>query len=133
MKLNKFFKFLGILLTFFLNNCSDYTENLGHGYYFLREGSPTNEIYCEKPEGGRVPATVIDFEYDVQFIIAKQKPDLPQSILYEKKYEYKYGPNEYYYWLIVKDEYLVLGPFNLAEFNEKRQMYKVPETLELKK
>lgn len=125
---------IGKLLLFFLFccGCSDYTERLGSGYFFVKEGGSLNEIYCEKPFGGRIPATVIDYDYNNDFIIAKQKPKIPQSILYEKKYEYKYGLNEYYYWLIIKDEYSVLGPYSISEFNEAKEVYGIPNTLELK-
>jgi len=134
MKTIKYFKLILFLIIFSLNNCSsDYTENLGNGYFFVGEGSPLNKILNEKSNRGQVPENVISYDYNKDFIIAKQKPDLPQSILYEKKYEYKYGANEFYYWLIVKDEYLVLGPFNLSEFNEVRQKYMVPNALEIEK
>lgn len=125
-----------LIISFYLifNSCSsDYTENLGNGYFFNGEGGSLNNIYCEKSYGGRIPATVIGYDYDNDYIIAKQKPRIPQSILYEKMYEYKYGSDEYYYWIIVKDEYLVLGPFNLSEFAETRIKYKVPDNLNVSK
>lgn len=133
MKLSKFFRISLLYFAFFCTNCSsDYTENLGNGYFFVGEGEPLNKILNEKSGRGVIPENVNDYDFDKNFIIAKQKPELPQSILYEKKYEYRNGPNEYYYWLIIKNEYRVLGPYNISEFNAAKEIYGVPNTLKLK-
>lgn len=113
-------------------NLSDTTEMLGDGYFFRNEGNTIKDILCEVPGGGQVPATVIDYKYDKSFIIAKQKPKLPQDILYDKKYNYDNGDNDFYYWLIVKNEHTVLGPYNLLEFKNIKVKYNVPEGLILK-
>ncbi len=133
MKLSKLFRISLLYFAFFCINCSsDYTENLGNGYFFVGEGEPLNKILNKKSDRGVIPENVNDYDFDKNFIIAKQKPELPQSILYEKKYEYKDGPNEYYYWLIIKNEYRVLGPYNISEFNYAKEIYNVPNTLKLK-
>jgi len=113
-------------------NFSDSTENLGDGFFYRNEGGDIKDILCEKPKGGQIPSTVVDFAYNNEFIIAKQKPKLPQDILYDKNYNYKLGADFTYYWLIVKDKHIVLGPFDEREFMEERKKYKIPEKLEFK-
>ena len=73
---------------------SDYTENLGGGYFFRNEGGDLKDILSKEPKGGEVPSTVIAFDYDKNFIIAKQRPKLPQDILYEKNYNYELGATQ---------------------------------------
>ena len=111
---------------------SDYTENLGGGYFFRNEGGDIKDILCKKPKGGEIPSTVIAFDYDKNFIIAKQRPKLPQDILYEKNYNYELGVDTTYFWLIIKKSHLVLGPLNEKEFREVRERYEIPESLKFK-
>lgn len=129
-KVQSFVIFLTILST--CNCSSDYVENLGDGYFYRHEGGLTNDILCRNPNGGQIPATVLSYDYDNKYIIAKQKPKLPQEPLYDKKYIYIYGSNEIYYWLIIKNEKLVLGPYNLGEFNDAKIKYNVSDKLILK-
>jgi len=110
---------------------SDYTKELGEGYIYRHEGKPLNDIYSENPKGGSIPANVISFDYDKKYIIAKQRPKLPQDILYEKEYEYKLGGDMVYFWLIIKKEKLILGPLSEKEFKEAKKKYKVPDKLSL--
>lgn len=111
---------------------SDYTENLGGGYFFRNEGGDIKDILCKKPKGGEIPSTVIAFDYDKNFIIAKQRPKLSQDILYEKNYNYELGVDTTYFWLIIKKSHLVLGPLNEKEFREVRERYEIPESLKFK-
>ncbi|MEO6696257.1 MAG: DUF3997 domain-containing protein [Ignavibacteria bacterium] len=121
------------LIIFFINgSCSDYTENLGNGYFYRHEGGPLNDIHCTYANGGQIHATVIDYDYDGDFIVAKQKPDLPPDPLSDREYEYKFGVDVIYFWIIVKKKRLVLGPFNMEEFNVAKDKYKVPNDLTLK-
>ena len=111
---------------------SDYTENLGGGYFFRNEGGVIKDILCKEPKGGEIPSTVIAFDYDKNFIIAKQRPKLSQDILYEKNYNYELGVDTTYFWLIIKKSHLVLGPLNEKEFREVRERYEIPESLKFK-
>jgi hypothetical protein len=52
---------------------SDYTKNLGNGYFYRFEGGDMNDILGK----GEIPATVVSYDFDDDFIIAKQKPRLP--------------------------------------------------------
>ena len=60
------------------------------------------DILCKKANGGEIPATVTNFDFNDEFIIAKQKPKLPQDPLYDNNYKYNRGDKEYYYWIIIK-------------------------------
>lgn len=116
-----------------LQSCtSDYTENLGDGYFFRNEGGDLKDILSKEPKGGEIPSTVIAFDYDKNFIIAKQRPKLLQDILYEKSYNYELGADTTYFWLIVKKNHLVLGPLEKKEFRDVRERYEVPESLKFK-
>ncbi|MDP3453586.1 MAG: hypothetical protein Q8R90_11605 [Bacteroidales bacterium] len=131
MKAYKWFMVFCIALI--LQCCtSDYTENLGGGYFFRNEGGDLKDILSKEPKGGEVPSTVIAFDYDKNFIIAKQRPKLPQDILYEKNYNYELGADTTYFWLIIKKNRLVLGPLKEKEFREVRERYEIPESLKFK-
>jgi hypothetical protein len=136
MKAIKIYVSTIFFFTLILQSCnfSDSTESLGNGYYYRHEGGELNDIYNKhpNPNGREIPANVIAYDFDDDFIIAKQKPKLPQDPLYEKDYKYNRGDNEFYYWLIVKNEELVLGPLNLEEFNIQRSNQKVPDKLVFK-
>ena len=121
-------------ITLILQSCnfSDSTEKLGNDYFYRNEGSEIKDILCNKANGGEIPATVIAYDFDDDFIIAKQKPKLPQDPLYDKDYKYNTGDKDFYYWLIVKNVNLILGPFNLDEFNIQRSKQKVPNKLVFK-
>jgi hypothetical protein len=127
MKIVKIYILNFFLTTIILHGCSsDYTKNLGGGYFYRFEGGNMNDILGE----GEIPATVVSYDFDDDFIIAKQKPKLPQDQLYDKDYKYNRGDNEFYYWLVVKNEKLILGPLDLDEFNFQKSKYRVPDKLE---
>lgn len=122
------------IFTLLFQSCifSDSTENLGNDYFYRNEGELVKDILCENANGGEIPATVVTYDFDDDFIIAKQKPKLPQDPLYEKEYKYNRGNHGFYYWLIIKNENLVFGPLNLEEFNILIDKYKVSKKLVLK-
>lgn len=130
MRAIRFYTSVIFFIALILQSCSsDDFKNLGNDYFYRNEGGNIKDIHCKKANGGEIPATVIAYDFDDNFIIAKQKPKLPQDPLYDKDYEYNRGDKEFYYWLIVKNENLVLGPFNLEEFNIQRSKHKVPAKL----
>ncbi len=108
---------------------SDYTENLGSGYFYRNEGGDLKDILCKKPDGGEIPATVLAYAYNKDFIIAKQRPRLPQDPLYEKEYRYVNGRDTVYYWLIIKKKKVVIGPLNEKNFEKERKVNNVPNKL----
>jgi adenine/guanine phosphoribosyltransferase-like PRPP-binding protein len=119
-------------ITTILSSCSsDYTKNLGDDYFYRFEASDLRDIHCERANGGQIPADVVAYDFDDNFIIAKQKPKLPQDPLYGKDYKYSKGGKEFYYWLIVKKSDVVLGPLSFEAFNNSRIKYKVPRNIML--
>jgi len=127
-------KYIMILSVVLMLQCctNDYIENLGEGYFYRNEGGDLKDILSKKPLGGQIPSTVIDFNYNKNFIIAKQHPKLPQDILYDKEHNYELGTDTIYYWLIIKKKNIVLGPLKNKEFIKVRKLHKVPESLKLK-
>lgn len=129
-KEKKIFTF-GLLILIF--SCSsDYTKNLGASYFYRYEANDLRDILCEKAGGGEVPADVISYNYNTDFIIALQKPRLPQDPLYEKTYTYYKGDTINYFWLIIKKERKVFGPLDEKSFNQLRKKLGVPSSLLLK-
>ena len=98
--------------------------------FFRNEGGDIKDILCKNQR--EKSSTVIAFDYDKNFIIAKQRPKLSQDILYEKNYNYELGVDTTYFWLIIKKSHLVLGPLNEKEFREVRERYEIPESLKFK-
>lgn len=116
-----------------IQSCAlDYTKDLGGGYFYRDEGGNIKDILCEKPNGGEIPATILDYAYNSEFIIAKQKPKLPQESLYKKDYVFN-TDNTFFYWIIVKANNIVIGPLNRQEYINMRLKYQIPYKLTLKK
>ncbi len=122
-----------LIIIFNLNCTSDYSKNLGSGYIYRDEGCEEKEIFCEQANGGKIPKTVLVYDYDRHYIIAKQKPQKDDSniLLDDNIYEYKYGYDTIYYWIILKDFKKVIGPLTEDEFLKVIIKYKVSKTLKL--
>ena len=121
-----------LLIIIFLNNCtSDYSKNLGKGYFYRDEGGEIKDIFCEYPNCDDIPPTVVSFVYNSKFIIAKQKPLYPPDPLY-KEYIYPNGIDTFYYWLIIKKEHLLFGPLSKLELDSLKIKYNVPKKLSLR-
>lgn len=135
-KLKKFLElFIFYTIIIFNTNCtSDYSKDLGCGYIYRDEGCEEKEIFCEQVNGGEIPITILDYNYDRHYIIAKQKPQKDDSniLLYDNIYEYKYGYDTIYYWIILKDYKKVIGPLTKDEYINARNQYKIPQKLKLK-
>lgn len=124
--------YLSALISFFVSiqSCtSDYTQKLGNGYFYRFEGSDLRDIHCEKADGGEVPADILMYVFNCDFIIAKQRPKLPQDPLYKRNYSYKNGDNELYYWIIIKKTDSVLGPLDFKEFYESASELNLPKSM----
>jgi hypothetical protein len=122
-----------LIIIFNLNCTSDYSKNLGSGYIYRDEGCEEKEIFCEQANGGKIPKTVLVYDYDRHYIIAKQKPQKDDSniLLDDTIYEYKYGYDTLYYWIILKGFKKVIGPLTEDEFLKAIIKYKVSKTLKL--
>lgn len=117
MKNKKIFLYWLVLI---IQSCtSDYNKYLGKGYFYRDEGGEIKDILCERPNGKEIPATILDYVYNDEYIIAKQKPKLPQDPLYKEEYEYHYGEESLYFWIIIKKKDIIFGPMNKIEFANK--------------
>jgi hypothetical protein len=117
------------------SSCSpggDYTKELSGGYFFRCEGSSTNDILPHTPNKREIPANVISYAFNKDFIIALQKPNELDDPLYEGTPQYSYGRDTTYYWLIVHAKNQVVGPLNQQEYETALIAYKVPQSLRLK-
>jgi hypothetical protein len=120
------------ILLLFKCNCSDETVNLGNHYFLRIEGTGTNDILSEYSEHGSIPCDVVTYNYNSDFIIAKQKPDKITSPMYDREFEYKNGRDSFYYWIIRHNPYIILGSLNENEFIDARKKYQVPDNLVMK-
>lgn len=64
------------LLCFLITSCtSDYSEDLSGGYFYVAEGGKQKIIWSSSPDKQDLYATIIDYDYNDDFIIAIQEPD----------------------------------------------------------
>ncbi|MDA3910503.1 MAG: hypothetical protein PF448_03995 [Bacteroidales bacterium] len=122
---------LGIILLIQSCNLSDISKNLGNRYFYRNEGGDIKDILCERPAGAFIPATILEYDYNRYYIIANQKPKIPQDPLYDAEFEYKNGADAVYYWIIIKKKDIVLGPMTKDEYMSARKEYNVSEKLKL--
>jgi energy-coupling factor transporter transmembrane protein EcfT len=115
-----------------LFGCRDYSEKLGNGYTFVQMGGNHNYIF-HGYNGGEIHPNVVSFDYNKQFIIAKQKP-MPFQYAYEtaKDYACRTDSIAFCYWLILKEEQKIFGPLDSTQFLKLRKDYGVPDKLKFK-
>ena len=106
---------IGILLTVLLGSpACEVTEELGDGYYYSERC-----IFSKSNRVQDIPAKVLDYKYDCQFIIAKQKCDayIPERL---KPIEIQppYDKNGIAYWLIDMSIPFTFGPMDYSSFVE---------------
>mgnify|MGYP002401421884 CR=1 FL=1 len=115
---------LFLLLAFSFSTCSDRTRDLSGGYFLREEGAEMVDILSYSSTGREIPANVISYNYDEDFIIACQQPLKSDNIMYTNT-QYFYGRDSIYYWLIVHHSKLVLGPLSKSQFVDALSKYKV--------
>ena len=121
-----------VTVLFFFPSCSnDSTEELSGSYFLRMEGKELNDILSHSGDRKEIPANILSFNYDSDFIIASQKPDKTDDPLYVPV-SYERGRDSIYYWIIIHSKRLTLGPMNKHEFDSARQTYNVPSDLQLK-
>jgi hypothetical protein len=129
MKILKIASGIFSLLCFFLFFTLMYNtelRNLGNGFVYDEE---------HKDIIGKIdiPPTVISYDYDKNFIVAKQKPKEFNEAIYDKmEYVYPLGRDTVYYWLIVKQEQSIFGPLDFVSFQNLKEQYSVSDKLVLK-
>lgn len=129
-----FINLIFILLTYFCGCSSggDMYVELSGGYFYRSEGSDLHDIINHSAIVSEIPANVLSFDYDNDFIIAKQQPTSNPDPLYYNTPKYDSGTDSIYFWLIVNKEKSVIGPMNESDFNKARIKYQVPDLLKLK-
>lgn len=118
-----------LLILILLFGCSDYTEDLGCGYFFRNEGIDIKDILCRNEHGAEIPSTIVEYRFDKEYIVAKQKPKIPQEPLYKYKYEYAEGNDCYYYWVITKRNNEAYGPLNEKDYRAICENLKIPKII----
>ena len=118
---------LHLLCVLFIKSCAYYSiKKLGSGYFYRDEGGNVKDILCQRSHGEEIPATILDYVYNNEYIITKQKTEYPQEVLY------KYGTNgSLSYWIILKINDTVLGPLSRQEYLDMRLKYQIPIELSL--
>ena len=73
------------------------------------------------------------YQYDDNFIVAKQKPRRYKEFnyTYSEGYKYSKGLDSEYYWIIKKKEKKVFGPLEYSQFIRLCDEFYVPENLRL--
>lgn len=120
-----------ILLALLISCSNDSSIDLSGGYFLILEGKGGNLIGNRSVSTREIPSDVISYNFNDQFIIAKQKPGPTDNVIFNPTI-YKDGRNKIYYWLIVHDKKLVLGPMNEQEFDNASLLFKVPKSLNFK-
>ena len=123
------------LVLFIISSCtSDVTIPLGQDYFYRDEGGNIKDILCERTESKAfIPATIIAYKYNNNYIIARQRPILPQDVLYDRQFEYRKGLNHDYYWIIIKDKDSLYGPLETTEYKELFYELMIPHNLDVLK
>ena len=91
---------------------------LGDGYYYLECEGHTRHIYYWKESDSTtifIPPEVLSYVNTSIFILAKQKPNQFDEVVYEKFYNYPSGRDTTYYWFVNKQEKDLTGPLLYSE------------------
>lgn len=120
-----------ILLTLLISCTNDSSIDLNGGYFLIIEGKGANLIANRNVSTREIPSDVISYNFNDQFIIAKQKPSETDNIIFTPTI-YSDGRDKVYYWLIVHERNLVLGPLNKQDYDSACRLYRVPTTLKFK-
>lgn len=120
--------FISLILISFSCNPSDEVTSLSGGWKFVSEGK-----YDRAIDGGNqiIPCEVVEYGYSNDFIIAAQRP-AKDCFLGKDTTIYKEGRDKIYYWLIIHNQSLSLGPMNALEFENAKKQYGVPDKLKMK-
>lgn len=121
--------FFIVLFYIFLSSCSDSTKELSGNYFLREEGRDLNDISCHSATEREIPANIISYNFNDDFIIASQRPKMTDDPLYSETH-YLNGRDSMYFWLIVHKSKLVLGPLTKSQFDKALSNYNVPMTLD---
>ena len=126
-------KLLLIALCFSFASC-DYTFKLPGGYIFYSE-APSDQIIMKK-EGivgreGHVPCNVVEYDYNDDFIVAKQIARF--ECFFDKKNYFNQIEGGEYYWIIEVKQRKINGPYTEKKYWDKRTTLGVPKSLSVTK
>ena len=93
----------------------DENDNLGNGYTYYSEQQHISG-------GHEIPPRVIEYKYNDDIIIAKQRPMKYANIMY-KEYNYFMGRDTLYYWIIEKKHHRIIGPQDYKIFRKRVSEY----------
>ena len=107
--------FLAVVFLFVYWGSQPFTVKFSKDFYYDYD---LNSIFGNS-KAGDIPPEIIDFSYDNNFVVVKQKPKSKYSGMYNcpEDLNYKNGIDETYYWLISLKEKKVYGPMLLEEYN----------------
>ena len=153
---------IALIFTFFVQNCtSDYDEELSGNYFYEDEGGELHSIVSHLPNRIGILPTVLDYDYNKDFILAVQQPyyqscrdelagklnpgdyyrstediikfqKLADSLIKYDAYYQKILSHKINYWIISNKENHVYGPLTLKEYFDKRKELHIPENLTIK-
>lgn len=113
-----FISFTFVVGSLFWGCTSDYSRNLGNGYVFCNEGEDLKYIFHEHSIGGEIPPTVLSYKFNNEFIVVKQSPRLSNN------------QNFICYYIIIKNENRIYGPFCLGEYVKQKKKYGITLKIE---
>ncbi len=111
-------------------SCQDGVVELSGTYFYRDEGGRIKDILSTRGDH-EIPATVIAYVFNEDFILAKQRPKLPADPLYSMQPEYMYGAEYVYFWIIDHDHDKIWGPLHEEEYLRTRYQLGVPSELVL--
>ena len=113
--ITKFLLILLLLIVWVIMSFSDENDNLGNGYTYYSEQQHISG-------GHEIPPRVIEYKYNDDIIIAKQRPMKYANIMY-KEYNYFMGRDTLYYWIIEKKVHRIIGPLDYKKFRKIVSQY----------
>jgi hypothetical protein len=113
-----------------LGSCQDMAVDLSGNYFYRDEGGDIKDILYREGDG-EIPATVLDYAFNNDFIIAKQRPKVPAEPLYARHPIYVSGLEHEYYWIIDHAHDTIWGPLLEEEYLRTRDRIGVPTELAL--
>ena len=123
-----------MFLTAILFSCDNKSIDLGSHFIYDTEhqyisGNQIGILYPliikHQPNRKDIPPIVMDYKYDNDYILVKQKPKIPLEQIYYDYNEiiYPSGLDTTYYWIIEKKTGEVMGPLLYKEFYSKCKIY----------
>lgn len=113
----KFNQFIAIIFCS-CNFSSDYSKDLSNECFLRYEGKELCDILCNSSTESEIPANIIKYYYDENYILAIQKPKKNPDVLYNKEYNYPNGLDSVYYWIVINKQNKFIGPLNKNDFEK---------------